>query len=773
MRRQLATALLLLSFPLMAFADSFVVEDIRFDGLQRMQLGRVLSIFPIQEGDQVDEFSLAKATRALFSSGYFNDVQLARDGNLLIVRLTERPAISRITIEGNKEVKTEGLKEGLAGLGLVEGEVFQRAALDKIRLELLQVYAAQGRYGAQIETSVEPLPENRLGLNINIKEGKAAAVQHINVVGNEVFSDEELIDLFSLKTPGFWDFFSEGRYSREKLSGDLERLRSYYLDKGYINFKIDSTQVSLTPDRKHVFVTVNITEGDLYFFGDYDLAGKLEVAEDQLLSQVAITPGETFSRDLMVRSADKISRRLGDDGFLLANVKPVPTIDEQNKTVSVRFYVEPGNRMYVRRINFVGNTSTADEVLRREMRQMEAAWASTNAMEKSKDRLERLGFFSEVNVETTTVPGVPDQIDLEYSVVEQLSGSLSASIGVSQSSGLILGASVSQKNFLGSGNFVSFNVTRSDNTRELSFSYENPYYTVDGVSRGFSAYYREEDLDDDDLSDYNLDSYGGAMSFGYPIDEHQRLGLSIGAEQLNLKLGSDVPNELNLFVQDEGDSFTQLPVVGSWSSNHLNRGLLPTEGYSQRVSLEVAGPGSDLNFYKLRYFGQLYYPLSDDQRWVVRGKTNLGYGDAFGDTTKLPFFKTFRAGGFESVRGFKNNTLGPRDARTTSGTLDPLGGNVLITGSAELIFPVPFIKDQSNMRTLLFWDVGGVFDRNCLTDNPACDLDMSFSNLSSSVGVGLSWLTFIGPMSFSLGVPVKEQEHDEDEFFQFSLGKTF
>ncbi|WP_421866845.1 outer membrane protein assembly factor BamA [Motiliproteus sp.] len=773
MRRQLATALLLLSFPLMAIADSFVVEDIRFDGLQRMQLGRVLSIFPIKEGDQVDEFILAKATRALFASGYFNDVQLARDGDLLIVRLSERPAISRINIEGNKEIKEEGLKQGLAGLGLVEGEVFQRQALEKIRLELLQVYAAQGRYGAQIETSVEPLPENRLGLNIKIKEGKAAAVQHINVVGNKVFSDEELIDLFSLKIPGFWDFFDSGRYSREKLSGDLERLRSFYLDKGYINFKIDSTQVSLTPDRKHVFVTVNITEGDLYLFGDYDLAGKLEVAEEELLAQVTITPGDTFSRELMVRSADQITRRLGDDGFLLANVRPVPTIDEENKTVAVRFYVEPGNRMYVRRINFVGNTSTADEVLRREMRQMEAGWASTSLMEGSKDRLERLGFFSEVNVETSTVPGVPDQIDLEYSVVEQLSGSLAASIGVSQSSGLILGASVTQKNFLGSGNFVSFNVTRSDNTRELSFSYENPYYTVDGVSRGFSAFYREEDLDDDDLSDYNLDSFGGAMSFGYPIDEHQRIGLSIGAEQLKVKLGSDVPKELNLFVQDEGDSFTQLPLVGSWSSNHLNRGLLPTKGYNQRASLEVAGPGSDLSYFKLRYSGQIYYPLSDDQRWVASAKTNLGYGDAFGDTSKLPFFKTFRAGGFDSVRGFKNNTLGPRDARVTSGTLDPLGGNVLITGSAELIFPLPFIKEQGNLRSLLFWDVGGVFDRNCLTDNPACDLDMSFSNLSSSVGVGLSWLTFIGPMSFSLGVPVKEQEHDEDEFFQFSLGKTF
>ena len=777
MRRLIATALLVfcaLPAPLTAVADSFQVDDIRFDGLQRMDLGRVLRDFPIKQGESVDEFRLAQAAKQLFATGFFNDIQLARDAGVLIVKLQERPAVSRITLEGNKELESDALMDGLRQQGLSEGEVFQRAALERIRLALLRLYAAQGRYGAQIDTELEELPENRVGLTIKIKEGKAATIQHINIVGNQVFDNETLVDLFELQTPTFWSLSdSAARYSREKLSGDLERLRSHYLDRGYINFNVDSTQVSLTPDRKHVYITVNVSEGELYRFGSFDLAGRLEVSEQSLREQIVIVEGETFSRELMVRSSDQMIRRLGDDGFLLANVNPVPEVDEANKAVNIRFYVEPGNRMYVRRINFVGNTATADEVLRREMRQMEAGWASTSLMESSKERLERLGYFKEVNLETSTVPGSSDQIDLEYSVVEQLSGSLAASIGISQSSGLILAASVSQNNFLGSGKFVSFNITRSDNSREVSFNYDDPYYTIDGVSRGFSIYYREQDFDQNDLSDYNLDSFGGSMSFGYPIDEYQRLGFSIGAEQLDLTLGNDVPKDIFLFAADKGNKFNQMPLIGSWSSNHLNKGLLPTKGYNQSLSLEVAGPGSDLSYYKLRYFGQTYFPLVEDHRWILSFKTTLGYGDGMGSTEKLPFFKNFYAGGFSSVRGFRNNTLGPRDARIVSGQLDPLGGNTLISGSAELIFPLPFIKDTSSLRSLFFFDAGNVFDTQCLTDNPACDIAIKPDALSASVGVGLSWLTFVGPMSFSLAKAVQQQSTDQTETFQFSLGRTF
>ncbi len=774
MRRILATACLILCLPVWAVADSFIIGDIRFDGLQRIDLGRVLRAFPLKEGDPVDEFRLAQASKALFATGFFNDIELARDGTLLIVKLKERPAISKITLEGNKELETKALMEGLKTLGLSEGEVFQRAALEKIRLELLRMYSAQGRYGAQINTELDELPENRLGLNITIKEGKSATIEHINIVGNKVFGDEALADLFSLKTPGFWDVFSsDTRYSREKLSGDLERLRSHYLDLGYINFKVESTQVSLTPDRKHVYITVNITEGELYRFGEFSLSGRLEVPEDELRAQVVIVPGAVFSRKLMVRSSDQLIRRLGDEGFLLANVNPVPEIDAASNTVKIRFYVDPANRMYIRRINFSGNTTTADEVLRREMRQMEAGWASTRLMERSKSRLERLGYFSQVNLETSSVPGTQDQIDLEYSVVEQLSGNLAASIGVSQSSGLILSASISQQNFLGSGKFVSFTVTRADSSQELSFNYDDPYYTVDGVSRGFSLYYRKQDFDEDDLSDYNLDSFGGNVSFGYPIDDYQRLSLSLGAERLDLSLNAAVPMDITAFVAAEGERFDQLPITGRWSSNHLNKGIMATNGYSQSLSLELAGPGSDLDYYKLRYSGQIYQPLSKSERWVLSFKTSLGYGDSFGDTVKLPFFKNFNAGGFSSVRGFKNNTLGPHDSVKEGAPLDPLGGNVLIAGSAELIFPVPFVQEQSSMRTLLFLDAGSVFDTNCLTANAACDLPIELDSLSASVGIGLSWLTFVGPMSFSLSMPVQEQPTDQTETFQFSLGRTF
>ena len=774
MRRIITTACLLLCLPVLAVADTFVISDIRFDGLQRMDLGRVLRDFPLKEGDQVDEFVLAEASRALFATGFFNDIELARDGTLLVVKLKERPAISRITLEGNKELESPALMDGLKSMGLSEGEVFQRAALEKIRLELLRMYSAQGRYGAQIDTELEELPDNRLGLKILIKEGRSATIEHINIVGNQVFSNEELAGLFSLKTPGFWDFFSnDARYSREKLSGDLERLRSHYLDLGYINFKVDSTQVSLTPDRKQVYITINVSEGELYRFGSYSLAGRLEVAEDTLRQQVQIKPGAVFSRKLMVRSSDQLIRRLGDDGFLLANVNPVPDIDETTKSVNIRFYIDPGSRMYVRRINFIGNTATADEVLRREMRQMEAGWASTTLMERSKSRLERLGYFSEVNLETSSVPGTRDQIDLEYSVVEQLSGSVAASVGLSQSSGLILSASVSQKNFLGTGKFVSFTVTRSAYTNELSLNYDDPFYTIDGVSRGFNVFFRKQDFSDYDLSNYNLDSLGGNVSFGYPIDDFQRLRFSVGAERLDLTLGTDVPVEFQSFVAAEGSSFNQLPISSSWSSNHLNKGILASDGYSQSLSLELTGPGSDLAYYKVRYNGQVYKPLNKSHSWVLSFKSSLGYGDSYGDTVKLPFFKSFYAGGFNSVRGFENNTLGPQDERTDSTLLDSLGGNLLMTGSAELIFPLPFIKEQSSMRTLLFFDAGSVFDTRCLSTNAICDKGVTPGALSASVGVGLSWLTFVGPMSFALSMPVQEQPTDTTEIFQFSLGRTF
>jgi outer membrane protein insertion porin family len=764
---------MMLCFTPMVWAQAFTVSDIRIEGLQRVDLGNVFRAFTIEIGEPVDEYRLAAATRELFATGYFNDIQLAREGDVLIVKVQERPAISKIEIEGNQVLKDEDLLEGLKQLGLNEGEVFQRVTLERIKLEMVRIYAAQGRYGAQVNAEVENLPENRVGILINVKEGDTASIQHINIVGNQVFTGEALKELFSLKTPGFWSFFTtDDRYSREKLGGDLERLRSYYLDRGYINFDIESTQVSISPGRQDVYITVNVNEGALFTVGDYDVTGDMVVAHEELLSLVTLEPGAIFSRQDMVRSADQLSKRLGDAGYLFANINPIPQIDEALKTVSIKFFISPGRRAYIRRVDFNGNTKTADEVLRREMRQMEAAVASTVDIEASKDRLERLRYFSSVNVETKAVPGADDQIDLEYSVEEQMSGNLSASIGFSQSSGLILAASVSQDNFLGTGKHVSFGINNSDTNTEYRFSFTDPYYTVDGVSRGFNLFFRQQNFDDDDVSDYSTDAFGGGVNFGYPIDEFQRLNFGLGYENLqvnaDLTEDSELPDEIKSFINDEGDQYDQLALTGSWSDNHLNKGLLATDGYSQSISLEVAAPGSSLSYFKLRYRGQRYFPLTEV--WILKLGTQLGYGDSFGDTSELPFFKNFFSGGFGSVRGFKNNTLGPK---ADNADKDPLGGDMLVQGSAELIFPMPFVEDQSNLRSLLFLDAGNVYDSSCLSTNLNCQSGIDLAELRLSAGIGLSWLTFVGPLSFSLAKPINEGEFDESEVFQFALGRTF
>ncbi|MCW8885423.1 MAG: outer membrane protein assembly factor BamA [Motiliproteus sp.] len=769
MRRKLTLLLIGILFPVALWADSFQVSDIRVDGLRRLDLGTVFRAFPVDVGDQVDSRGLADAARTLFASGYFNDIQLLRDGDLLIVRVKERPALSNITIEGNKVIETEPLLEGLKDLGLQEGEVFQRATLERIRLELSRLYAAQGRYGAWIEAGVEELPENRVGLTINIKEGEAATIRHINIVGNEVFTDEELTRDFELGEPGLLPIISNnGKYAREKLSGDLERLRTFYLNRGYINFRIESTQVSLTTDRKHVYVTINVHEGDLYYFGGFQFAGDLEVPEEELHGLVSFQEGDVFSRKAMVDSADKIQKRFGRAGFIQANVNPNPDIDEENNRINITFSMSAGRRIYVRRINFRGNTTSVDEVLRREMRQMEAAYANSFYIEKSKSRLERLSYFNSVNVETVPVPGSEDQVDLEYSVVEQLSGNLSASVGFSQRSGLLLALSVSQENFLGSGKNVSVGINNSDTDTEYSFSYTDPYYTVDGVSRGFSLFFRKEDRDEDDLSNYALDSFGGSINFGYPIDEFQRLRFSVGYENIDVQLGSDVPTEITDFVVEEGDNYNVFKSSLRWSENRLNRGVLATRGYSQALTFEASVPGSDISYFTLKYRGQRYFPITHG--WLINLETDLGYGDSYGDTSELPFFKHFFSGGFSSVRGFKNNTLGPKGSNVDE---DPLGGNVLIEGTAELIFPFPFVEDRSKLRSLLFIDVGSVFDTSCLSSNLNCDSGVKLDDLRASVGVGVSWITFIGPLSFSIATPILEKTGDETEVFQFALGQTF
>ncbi len=779
-------------------AESFTISDIRVNGLQRVSAGSVFGALPLNVGEQADDRQLVDATRALFKTGFFQDIQLGRDGNVLVITVVERPSISSIEIEGNKAITSEDLLKGLNQSGLSEGEIFQRATLEGVRNELQRQYVAQGRYSAEIETEVIPQPRNRVALKININEGTVAAIQHINVVGNNVFPDEDLIDLFELKTTNWLSFFkNDDKYAREKLSGDLERLRSYYLDRGYINMDISSTQVSITPDKKHVYITVNVDEGQKYSVREVKLSGDLKVPEEEVKALLLVKEGQVFSRKVMTTTSELITRRLGNEGYTFANVNGVPEAHDEDHTVSITFVVNPGKRAYVNRINFRGNTKSEDEVLRREMRQMEGGWASTYLIDQSKTRLERLGFFKEVNVETPQVPGTDDQVDVNYSVEEQASGSITASVGFAQNAGLILGGSISQNNFLGTGNKVSLGLTRSEYQTRYNFGFVDPYWTVDGVSLGYNAFYRTTDYDelDTNVSSYAVDSLGGGVSVGYPISETARLTFGLTAQQDDIQTGDFTVDEILNFIDQEGDSYLNFKASAGWSESTLNRGVLANRGHSQSLVLESTLPGSDLAFFKIDYRGQLFQPLTKST--TMRFHTELGFGDGYGSTSGLPFYENYYAGGFNSVRGFEDSSLGPRStpsvARDANGNIipgpdstgrftdpdqDPLpfGGNVLIQGGAELLFPLPFVKDQRSLRTSLFWDVGNVFDTNCSSTqknrgDSGCDLDLN--SLASSVGVGVTWITALGPLSFSLAMPVKKPDDADTQVFQFSLGQTF
>ena len=751
-------------------AASFVVEDIRLEGLQRVSPGIVFRNFPVSAGDSVDTTELAKASRKLFESGYFDDIQLLREDSVLVLKIQERPSVSLIKLEGNKVLESDALLEGLKQTGLQEGDVFKRSTLEQIKQDVVAVYSSQGRYGASVSTEVDTLPGNRVALTVNIKEGRVATIQHINIVGNSVYSDEELKELFSLKLPNFWSFFrKDDRYARQKLSGDLERLRSYYLDSGYVNFSIDSTQVSITPDKKHVYITVNVTEGELYTVRGFDIAGEMVVPEAELESAVRVEAGQVFSRRLVTESQEAISSKVGNAGYMFANVSPAPELHDDN-TVTVKFFLDPGKRTYVRRVNIRGNTRTADDVIRQHLKQMEAAVVSSELIEQSKIRLEKTGYFKTVDVATSPVPGSTDLVDIDYSVVEQQSGSFSASVGFSQTSGIILGFQLKQDNFLGTGKKVGIGISNSDTLTEYSYSFVDPYYTVDGVSRGFDIYYRERDFDEDNTSAFSTDEFGGGVNFGYPIDDYQRLNFGLNVEQVTINTNStETPDEILQYLLDEGNDYFNINLRGSWSSNHLNRGYFPTKGYSQSASIELGLPGSDLSYYKALYNVKWYQPIDDQRTWILSAKGRLGYGGELGEN-EYPFYKHFFAGGLKTVRGYEQNSLGPRDTKD-----DPFGGDVLVSGGLEFIFPTPFVKDKSSWRTLLFLDGGNVFDTSCssvsLSSN--CKSGIELDELRYSAGFGLSWLTPIGPLSIALAAPLNDKTGDETEVFQFALGQTF
>ena len=776
--KKIGLAALLLASSSTVLAQSFEVTDIRVEGLQRVSAASVFNAFPISARDQVDDRELAEAARSLFATGLFDDIQLARDGDVLIIQVVERPTILSLNISGNQRLSEEDLRRGLREGGLAEGQVLQLSTLEDIQRELEGVYQAQGRYSSSIETSVSDVGEGRVQVDIDINEGEVAKIRQINIVGNRAFDEDDLLDVFELNDrPGrFFGWFSRDEYSREALSGDLERLRSFYLDRGYVNFDITSTQVSISPDKSEIFITVNVDEGSQFKFGDVQFAGNLQISESEARDLMRVERGAIFSRSDVTASTEALRSRLGAEGFAFARVEGTPVPRADGATVDLLINVEPGNRAYVRRIDFTGNTTTEDEVLRREMIQMEGAPASTEAISQSRQRLERLGFFRQVEVETQPVPGEPDKLDVAYTVEEQPSGSISASVGFSQSAGVIYGVGLAQNNFLGTGNRVNIGAQRSDIFTSVNFGFTDPYWTLDGISRGYNLFYRETDYEDSDISTYSTDAYGAGINFGYPISELSRLNFGASLEDLTVKTYRDTAQEIHQYVEDQGDSAQSLKLTASWTRNNLNRGIMPTSGNYQRLSLETAAPGSDADYYKLRARAQQLFPLNEEETWSLKFGGTLGYADSIGNDP-YPFYENFYSGGLGSVRGFTGNTLGQRTTPPETGGRDrTLGGNVLVEGSAELLFPVPFVEDQRSLQAGFFFDAGNTFLTDCYatgSGNSNCSSGVDLGDLRYSIGVGLSWLTPVGPLTFSIAEPLNDESGDDTQFFQFSLGQTF
>ena len=751
-----------------------MVSDVRIEGLQRVSVGSVFTEIPVNVGDELSEADMREIVKDLFKSGSFDDVQVGRDGNVLVIVLKERPAIDKIEIEGNKAIKTEALLEGLTGSGLSEGEIFKKVTLEHIRTDLERQYVSQGRYGARIKTELEDLPRNRVAIKIDVTEGDVAGIKHINIVGNTIFDDETLLELLELKLPSLFSFYTkDDRYSKEKLTGDLETLESHYLDRGYLNFVIDSTQVSIAPNKEDVYITVNVIEGEQFTVKGVDVAGELhDIPEQSIRGLIFVRPGQIFSREAMTASEDQIERALGNAGYTFASATGQPVQNEDDNTVEVKFFVDAGQRAYVRRIDFTGNTFTQDEVLRREMRQMEGGWASNALIERSKVRLERLLYFKEVSVETPAVAGTEDQIDVLYTVEEAPSGSISGTLGYAQRTGIMLGANYRENNWFGTGNSINLGVNHSAWQTAYSFSFFDPYFTVDGVSRGYSVSFRKSDFDERNIARFSTDSISTSVNFGYPTSELSRINFSLGYENTKIKEGVFPAQEISQFLAREGKKFNLFTIQAAYSMSALNRGLLPSGGKSQSLSFEMTIPGSELEFYRINYEGQIFYPLVRGLN--LRLATHLGYGDSYGDTNTFPFYKNFYSGGFGSVRGYESNTLGPRSTPSPLDRFndpDPIGGNVLVNFNAEILFPLPFIEDQRQMKSVFFVDGGNVFNTNCLEISKICQ-GVGDGELRYTAGFAITWITGFAPLSFSISVPINKKAGDEQESFQFELGRV-
>lgn len=743
--------------------DSFVVKDIRVEGIQRTEAGTVFSYLPVKVGETMTDEKAAQAIKALFATGFFKDVRIEVEGGVLIVVLEERPAIAQIDFVGIKEFDKDALKKGLKEVGLAESRIFDRALLEKAEQELKRQYLGKGLYAVTITTTVTPLERNRVGINFAVEEGDVAKIRQINIVGAQSFKEKELLDLFALRTPGLMTWFTKNdQYSKQKLSADLETLRSFYLDRGYIEFNIDSTQVSITQDKKDIYLTVNITEGEKFKVSSVKLAGELLLPEEELRKMVTFKPGEVFSREKLTETTKRITERLGNEGYAFANVNAAPEIDKEKREVAFTVFIDPGRRVYVRRVNVTGNSRTKDEVVRRELRQMEGAWYDGEKINKSRARVDKLGFFDEVNVETPAVTGATDQVDVNINVKERPTGNVMLGAGFSSADKLVLSGSVSQNNLFGSGKSLSVGINSGKINTLYSVSYTDPYYTVDGVSRGFDVYKRNTDPTSLSVGSYKTSSYGGGVRYGFPIAEDNSIMAGLSIDETKVTTFSDSPKRFIDFVNQFGATNSTLLGSVSWSKDGRDSLIYTTKGSVNRISGEIGLPGGDLHFYKANLQHQHYFPIGRDTTLMLNGE--FGFGNGYGGKP-LPFFKSFYAGGMGSVRGYRTASLGPRDLDINGNpTSEALGGNRRVVGSAELLFPLPGVGLDKSLRIGPFLDAGQVW---------ASGQKLSLGDLRYSVGLSVAWSSPFGPLKFSVGSPISKKPADSVEHFQFQMGSTF
>ncbi|OUR72942.1 outer membrane protein assembly factor BamA [Marinomonas sp. 42_23_T18] len=763
---------MLLSLP----AISKDISQVKIDGLLQVPSARALEMVGYEEGTPYDLESVHSSIQTLFASGFFRDIQVFDDDGVLTFQVQERPSIGLLTIEGNDLIATEDLEKGLTRSSLEVGEFYKPDTLNQIEQELQRQYYALGRYNADVEVITEEMPRNRIGVTIKIVEGETAKIVHLNVIGNELFSESEITKNFLSMETGYFNPFGTGdEYAKPKIQADLDSLKSYYLDRGFLDYELVSSQVSLSQNKQDVYIVINIEEGPQYTINEVLLNGELVLDESDIFDKVTQEKGDIFSRAIATKNLESISALLGDQGYLFTKVNIIPEKLADNK-VNLTYHITPGPKVYIRRINFSGNSETRDEVLRRQMTQFEGSLANHSSIQQSKRRIERLGYFGEVTLRTVPVKGSSDLVDIDIKVQEQPSGSIQASIGYSDGDGVQLGFGISKRNFLGTGNKASFNISSSATSKKYTLSYDNPFFTVDGISRGFDVFYKTTDYDDDDeVEDYSLDTLGATVRFGYPISDTQRLTFGMTAKETKVKLGTDPSNETSDYVESNGNNFDDFIGSITWSDSDLVGGMLPTQGYSTRLSLSLATPISDQEYGKLDLNSQRYWNLNGSNLWLVRLKGKLGYGFGYGDSEQLPFYENYYAGGVYSVRGFDSSSLGPLNSYPSTSDEDPsaLGGNISITGTAEFIFPMPMVDDHKSVRTAFFIDAGNVFTDNCYSGNDSCKEGVDFAEIRFSAGFSWTWVTPIAPLSFNLARALNAKTGDDTDVFQFQLGTTF